>query len=1088
MRSCDRCGRDNAEDARFCQACGQVLDEVTSPEERKLVSVLFVDVVGSTAKADRADPEDVRDNLRAFYEKVRREVERFGGTTEKFIGDAVVAVFGAPLTHGDDAERAVRCGLAALDAIAEANSTSGPGLDLEVRAAVDTGEAVVSLGTEHERGEALATGDVLNTASRLQSAAPPGRLIVGGETYRATRRAIRYRPLPAVEIKGKREPVEAWLAEGDGGVEPGAAPGPFVGRVRELESLDTIWERVVAERRPHLATIIGPPGIGKSRLTHEFVQRVEDAGGRCVSGRSLPYEEQTGYRTSAEHVKRVAGILETDTPDAARVRLMSAASGLLPADEAQEVGRYLSLLLGLGLDEPPQDRLPLFFAVRRFMEGLGNECPTVLVFEDLHWAEPSQLDLLEYLSTHVRDVPVAYFVLARPELLDMRPTWGGSLLSQSTIPLDRLSDADAAAVALSALGGIPAAESTIRSLTEIAGGNPLFVEELAASLAEGARGADALPTTVREAIAARIDILPPAERAVLLDASVIGKTFWRGALRAIDARDDLDAALDALEARDLVHHEPRSQVEGDREFTFKHILIHDVAYRTLPRAVRRDRHAAVATYLEQSAGNHIRDVAWILAHHWREAGEHTRAVTYLVLAAERALEAMAKDEAIALYDEAVELIEDPVLRRRVRLQRALSLIELTEFDAGAAQLDELLPDLDGSDQIDALLGRARASVWLEQLDEGITAAERAKELAEQRSDLERVGPALGYLGGILTLRGEVSQAIALGEEAQRCWVPGTRRSDLAIAKEFLADAYYWIGSYERAEELARQAYEIGDQARSVEALLRGGGWRGVSLAALGRTEEALALLDQLIETAERIGRPRFGAPSLNYSTLPLRDLFLVDEARRRNEEALETVRREGAWGMPGMQAEIDLLIADLMQGDVGRTQREWPRLWDEAINGATWRPWLGGTRLAHIRAEMAHQAEGPEATIERATDAVERARACGRRKYEAASQAILGAALVEVGDVSRGIGELEAAVRAADELGTPAARWQFRSSLGRVRYATGDDSGAESAYREAAEVISGYASALSPEHAEGFLDAEPVREVLKAAGIGGGEN
>jgi tetratricopeptide (TPR) repeat protein len=410
------------------------------------------------------------------------------------------------------------------------------------------------------------------------------------------------------------------------------------------------------------------------------------------------------------------------------------------------------------------------------------------------------------------------------------------------------------------------------------------------------------------------------------------------------------------------------------------------------------------------------------------------------------------------------------------------LIELTDFGPGADAIDELLPNLEGEDEIDALIARARASVWLEQLDMGLDTAKRAKDLAEASGDLERVAPAIGYLSGILTMRGDIDEAIASGEEALQRWVPGTRDKDLAVTNEFLSDCYYWAGDYARAEELARLAYEIGDQAHSVEGLLRGGGWRGVSLAAMGRTEEAIELLDNLIETADRIGRPRFGAPSLNYSSLPFRDLFLVDEARRRNEEALEVVRREGEWGMPGMQAEIDLMLADMMQGDVGNALAQWPRLWDEAINGATWRPWLGGTRLAYVRAEIARRSEGPEATVERATEAVERAVASRRRKYQADGRAILGTALVELGKADEGLAELQLAVRLADALGSPTAQWQIRSMLGQARYATGNDDGAATAYAEAAGVIRGYAANLKPEHAAGFLQAEPVREVLKVPG------
>ena len=1079
MLACGRCGRSNDDDARFCQACGASLQDETPQRERKLISVLFVDIVGSTARADRQDPEDVRDRLALFYDTFRIQTERFGGTVEKFIGDAGVAVFGAPLAHGDDAERAVRCGLATMSAVADLDGAR-PGLDLRIRGAVCTGEAVVSLGTEHERGEALATGDVLNTAARLQSAAEPGTLLVGEETYRATRRSIRYAAVDPIVARGKSEPVLAWVAIGEAG--EGGGGGPFVGRDRELDILTTVWASAVSHSRPQLVTLLGPPGIGKSRLLQEFLEGVETDGGRAIAGRSLPYEEQTGYRTSAEQLKRAGGLLETDPPEVARAKLMGLLTQLLTEIEAAEIGRYLSLLLGLGLDEPSEDRTPLFFAVRRFVEGLGLQRPTVMVFEDLHWAETSQLDLLEYLSTHVREVPVAFVALARPELLDARPTWGGGLRAQTTIPLEPLDPEDAVAVAAGTLGTSPERTATIQRLVEVAGGNPLFVEELAASVKEGAHDPEALPSTVREAIASRIDILPTAERSVLLDASVIGKTFWRGVLSSMTEPGALDEALDALETRDLIRHEPGSRVEGDREFSFKHVLTREVAYGTLPRAVRRERHAAVATYLERTLGDNVRDIAWFLAHQWREAGEHGRAATYLVTAAERARSSFAKDEAIALYDEAIELADDPAIGSRFRLDRALSLIELAEFGPGADDLDAMLPDLDGPDLIDALIGRARASIWLEQVDEGFAAAERARDLAEAAGDLERIAPAIGYLTGMHTLRGEIDESIARGEEALRRWVPGTRASDFATANEFLADAYYWTGSYERAEELARRATEVGGQTQNVEALLRGGGWQGVSLAAMGRTEEALEVFEGLIETAEKIGRPRFASPSLSYSTLALRDLYLIDDARRRNEQALELVRREGQWGMPGMQAEIDLMIADLMEGEFGRTQREWPRVWGEAINGATWRPWLGGCRLAFVRTELVRQTEGTDETIVAATDALDRAQRARRPKYEAAASEALGTTLVRMGDASGGIARLEDAVRLADQLGTPTARWQYRAALGRGRYSTGDDAGAETAFQEAAVVIRDWTGTLSVEHAAGFLEAEPVREVLKATG------
>jgi class 3 adenylate cyclase/tetratricopeptide (TPR) repeat protein len=1086
--ACPRCGTENADAARFCQACGASLVSAESaPEERKLVSVLFVDIVGSTSRADLADPEDVRDTLRLFYERVREQIDRFGGVLEKFIGDAVVALFGAPLGRGDDAERAVRCGLKVLEAIEELNAAH-PGLELTVRAAVNTGEAVVATGTEHERGEALATGDVVNTASRLQSAAPAGRLVVGVETFRATRRAIRYAPIPPIEAKGKREPVEAWLAIEP--TEPGRqteqATGPILGRDRELELLATIWRRAVDERRPHLVTVLGPPGIGKSRLTAEFVGRAEADGGRALRGRCLPYGVLTGYRASAEQVRQVAGILETDPPETARTKLTKAVAELLEPDEVADVARYLSLLMGLGVDERADDRLELFFAMRRLVEGLGRERPTVVVFEDLHWAEESQLDLFDYLCTHVRDVPVVFLAPARPELADLRPSWGGGLVARTTLPLEPLKPEDAAAIALATLGDRAAFSGAVERLVEVSGGNPLFVEELATSLAEGAGDAGALPTSIREAISSRIDILQPDQRATLLDASVIGKTFWRGVVQAMGTAPNIDDSLESLEARDLIRREPRSQVEGDVEFSFKHVLIRDAAYGMLPRAVRRERHAAVARTIEATGGANVGDLAWVLAHHWREGGERDRAVEYLVMAAERAHEGWAIKEVIALYDDALELVgpDDAERRTRIRLQRALTMIELAEFDVGAAELDEILPELEGREELEAMLSRARAAFWLEEAAGLPEFARRAHALAERLGDPEMLPPALAYKASIGMLTGDLSTAIEFGVRALDSWVPGTRRTDLAVMKDLQANNYYWVGNYAAAEQLAQSAHEMGGEVHNVQLLVHSGGWHGLTLAAMGRSEEAIELLEAIVMTARDLGVPRWAAAPLNYASHAFRDLFLEDEARRRNEEALDLIEKHGEWGMPRLEGSIDLLLDDLMRGDVGHAEHEWPVLWDAAINGAAWRPWLGGCRLALVRAEIARRAEGPEAAVEHALTAIERARAIPRPKYEGAARAILGSAFVDLGRADDGLAELRAALEIADRLGSPSGRWQMRAALGRACYTSGDDNAASAAFHEGADIIRAYAATLTPDHATSFLSAEPVREVLKAAGGG----
>src|ERR671937_1222552 len=724
---CANCGGANPPGARFCSSCGAALGEAAAPpqEERKLVSVLFVDLVDSTARADKADPEDVRDVLAVYHQEAKACIERYGGLVEKFIGDAVMAGFGGPIAHGDDAERAVRAGLRVLERIEQLNAERS--LDLAARAAVNTGDAIVSV--EHARaGGALATGDVVNTASRLQTAAAAGSLVVGADTYRATRNAIEYEQLQPVVAKGKADAVDAWLAVA-ATREPAQRPlarTPLVGRDRELELLRSVWSRATDERRPHLVTLLGPPGIGKTRLCQEVSDFVAATGGRVLRGRCLPYEERAGYQAFARVVHQAAGVLESDPPELARTKLESAVLEFVPSDEAAETSRYLALLLGLaGDDEVPQGTL-LYFAARRFIECLGDVQPTVFVFEDVHWADESELGLLHYLAQHMRDAPALLVAAARPELLDLHPTWGAGLAAQTTIPLEPL-DADAARTLAEHLA--PAFDPN--RLVDVAGGNPLFLEELAASVTETGSEGD-LPVTVREAIAARIDAMPAGPRNALLAAAVIGKTFWRGLLAAVGGGDDVDGALHVLEARDLVRRDSASQLAGDVQYTFKHMLIREVAYATVPRAARRERHAAVARYIENALA--AESLSTILAYHWREAGEPAKAVPYLLAAAEAARRSWAKTALIDLYTRALELTEDEELRRHIRLLRGQSLVELVDRPAAAEEFKELLPELEGSERLEALLWRGMAGGWSEDDKEALEVAEGAGGLAGRVGD------------------------------------------------------------------------------------------------------------------------------------------------------------------------------------------------------------------------------------------------------------------------------------------------------------------------------------------------------------------
>jgi class 3 adenylate cyclase/tetratricopeptide (TPR) repeat protein len=1075
---CPSCGVVVPAEARFCSNCGARLQDAPPPrEERKLVSVLFVDLVGFTARSELADPEDVREELQLYHAQAKERIEQYGGVLEKFIGDAVMAVFGAPSAHGDDAERAVRAGLRVLEGIEELNRSHG--LGLAARAAVNTGEAVVAL--DAATGEALATGDVVNTASRLQTAAPEGRLIVGDETYRASRQAIRYEPFGPVLAKGKQDPVGAWVAvEAMAPAERLASETPLVGRAQELDLMRSAWGRCVTELRPHLVTVLGPPGIGKSRLCREFSAQVLSDGGRILRGRCLPYEEQFGYQAFSRLAFSACGILESDAPSVAREKLRAAIDSLMPGREAAESFSHLALLLGLAPDdEAPQMQL-LFFAARRFIECCGQEQPTVFVFEDIHWAEPSEIALLGYLAQHVRDSQVMLVAAARPELLDAHPTWGAGLTAQTTIPLDPLQPADAEALAGHLLGSADVGAGLAR-VVETAGGNPLFLEELAASVVERGASGD-LPVTVREAIAARIDALPEDARAALLSAAVVGKTFWRGVVDALAGVDDIDGALAVLEARDFIRRDSSSDLSGDVQFTFKHMLIREVAYTTVPRASRRRLHAAVARYVEETLTGAAETLSTILAHHWREAGEAARAIPYLLAAAEVARRGWAHGAVVDLYSTAIELADDETTRRELRLQRGVALVELADYPRASEELSELVQELDGQEKLEAMIALGHALIWTERHEEAIASASEARHLVEGLVDSTALPAVLAMESQSLAMRGDdgdLARALELGDRALELWVPRARPLDLMQHLHLHAQTTYWTGQYSRSVELAQRTRALANEEHRAESLLRGGGGEALVLVGLGRHEEAIAIWDDMLLLARELGQgPRV---LLNYSSIAYRELYDLDEARRRTERALE-LSAGLTFGMPKQFAASDLLFTHLLTGDVGAAQAAWPEYWEGAEHATGWTRWLIVGRLAVARAEIALRAESPESALEWADRALSITRGTMRRKYEARALELLGHALGRLRRRDDALAALRSAVDIADELVGPPARWGVRAALGEVAYALGDDDAAAGAYAEAADLIEAFVRTLAPERAASVLAAAPVTEILSAAG------
>src|SRR6187200_2381673 len=669
----------------------------TQRRERKVVTVVFCDLVGFTSQAEAMDPEDVEALLTPYHYRVRTELERRGGTVEKFIGDAVMALFGAPTAHEDDPERAVRAALVIRDFAVEEG--------LELRVGITTGEALVALDARPDAGEGMASGDVVNTAPRLQSAAPVNGVIVDETTYRATRHVIDHSPAEPVEAKGKSEPIAVWgarAARSRFGVDVAhEARSALVGRERELAAVRDAFDRARHGRTPQLLTLVGVPGIGKSRLVYELSQVVE-ADSELITwrqGRCLAYGDGVTLWALAEIVKAQAGIAEQDSPGEVAEKLRAAAADALPAEDASWVESHLLALAGLAeeTDLGGDRRNEAFSAWRRFLEGLAEQRPLVLVFEDLHWADEALLDFVDELIDWLTDVPVLVVATARPELLERRPGWGGGKLNATTLALAPLTDEQTATLIGHLLARPLLAADAQQTLLERAGGNPLYAEQFVELYTEQGSTAElALPETLQGIIAARLDGLPESEKGLLQDAAVVGKVFWTGGFER-DA-NEVTATLHSLERKGFVRRQRRSSLEGAGEFAFAHALVRDVAYGQIARADQAAKHRRTAEWIARVG--RPQDHAEMLAYHWSSALELVRAAgrddegleerTRLALraAGDRAFALNSFAVAAAQYEEALELWPEDDERPELMFRRARSLFYAYDEARREAALEE----------------------------------------------------------------------------------------------------------------------------------------------------------------------------------------------------------------------------------------------------------------------------------------------------------------------------------------------------------------------------------------------------------------
>ena len=899
------------------------------------MTVLFCDIVGFTAASEAADPEDVRSRIRPYHARVRDEIERYGGTVEKFIGDAVMAVFGAPVAHEDDAERAVRAGLRILEAIEELNDQDST-LALQVRIGINTGEAVVALGARPAQGEGIVTGDVVNSASRLQSAAPINGIAVSETTYRATERIFDYEELEPVAVKGKPEPLAIFRPLASrarfGADLTRTHATPLVGRDLEKPVLIGAFERAMQQRSCQLVTLVGEPGVGKSRLCAELFNHLEDQPGltRWRQGRCLPYGDGIAFWALGEIVKAECGILESDAQDEAEAKLEQA----LPRDDPDYAwlkARFAPLVVGGG---EPASQEEAFNAWRHVLESWADTRETVLVFEDLHWGDEALLSFLEHVADWSEGVPLLLLCTARPELYEQHPGFGQNARNTQRINLSPLTDEETARLVSSLLERAVLPAETQQALLERAGGNPLYAEEFVRLLTDRGAPADVeeVPDSVQALIAARLDTVSSDRKSLLQDAAVLGKVFWAGALAEMGGRelDEVEQALHELSRKELVRLARTSSMEGEREYGFWHVLVRDVCYGQIPRAARASRHEAAAAWIEGKVGERAEDLADVLAHHYQAALELNRAagigeqaeeleaqaLHYLALAGERTL-SLDVDQAERQLALALELAPAGHLERASLLENwAQAVHQQGRLQEARQALEEALALHRGrSDPVAAGRVLTRLSLVLFRLgdrqSDGMVA--EAVELLETQPAGPELVVAHTYLAGNRGLSSHDREAVVAAERA------------LALAAELNlpepAFALHWrglarlnLGEADGLDDVRRALHLALEQGLGRETAVIHYNLAGVVLS----YEGPQASLDALTETlafCERRGTAEFALNTRAASLYTLAELGQTQEALDGIGPLADRIQAAGDMAFTGWRGSQLRLLAECGASD-----------------------------------------------------------------------------------------------------------------------------------------------------------------------------
>jgi class 3 adenylate cyclase/tetratricopeptide (TPR) repeat protein len=908
MKVCPACGEENPERFRLCGFCGTPFAAAEAPPEvRKTVTVVFSDLVGSTSLGESLDSETLREVLGRYFNAMQAALESHGGAVEKFIGDAIVAVFGLPKLREDDAERAVRAAIAMRSALAEVNTEleSGWGITLAVRTGINTGEVVAGDITE---GQRLVTGDTVNVAARLEQAAGAGEILLGDLTHRLVRPAVEVEPVEPLTLKGKAEQVPAFRLLGLRELAPRARDTPLVGRQQELDALVESFELARGASRCRLATVLGAPGMGKSRLIEEFVERLGDRAS-VVRGRCLSHGRGVTFWPIVEITREVAGILDDDAPELARKKIYSLVGN-------QDVAERIASVIGLSSTQFPVEEG--FWGVRKLFESLCEPCPLVAVIEDVHWAETTMLDLLEHVLS-AAETSMLLICSARPEFFEIRPEWEG-LTGSVSVLLGPLGEDEAARVARNLLGGTGLDEAVQERIVEAAAGNPLFVEQMLSMMIddghlarENGRWAPSsglaevsVPPTIQALLAARLDLLGPEERAVIEAASVAGLVFPEDALRELvsdEVAGRIEALLGSLSRKHLVHREPET-VGSDDRFRFDHVLIRDVAYQGMLKRTRATQHERFVAWADRVNQDRDRALEFqeILGYHLEQAYKNL-------------------DELGPLDEHGVELGRRAATRLSSAGRRAFARGDMPAAANLLRRAAMLLPEGDPS-RLELIpdLGEALLEVgefpWAELfLEEAIKARHEGDGLA----------PAIAELF-LLRLKAQAGSAERWSErlvaEASRMIEQSDGEEDeamLATLWRLLAWAHGTSGRYGLATVAAERAMEHARTANDGRQIrLAAGHYALAALHGPTPVPEAIERCEKIASEAQGDRRTRGLVTSIQAALLGMRGDF--DRARRLSTEARDLLAELGPT-VVGASTSLERSRVERLAGDLPAAER-----------------------------------------------------------------------------------------------------------------------------------------------------------------------